>query len=62
MGALKLDKKRLSKEIKEALNVQDSAEVGLKTTTKQAEDMRQQLYTTEMNLATERQMVSDLKA
>ena len=52
----------MSKEIKEALNVQDSAEVGLKTTTKQAEDMRQQLYTTEMNLATERQMVSDLKA
>ena len=61
-GALKLDKERLSKEIKEAFKARDSAEAGLKTTMKQAEDMRQQLYTTEINLATERQMVSNLKA
>ena len=40
-GALKLDKEHLSKEVKEALKAQDSAEAGLKTTTKQAEDMRQ---------------------
>ena len=40
-GALKLDKEHLSKEVKEALKARDSAEAGLKTTTKQAEDMRQ---------------------
>ena len=40
-GALRLEKDRLNKEIKEALKAQDSAEAGLKTTTKQAEDMRQ---------------------
>ena len=40
-GALKLDKEHLSKEVKEALKARDSAEAGLKTTMKQAEDMRQ---------------------
>ena len=62
MGALKLEKDRLNKEIKEALKARDSAEAGLKTTTKQAEDMRQQLHQSKINLATEKQMVSDLKA
>ena len=62
MGALILDKDRLNKEVKEALKAQASAKAGLKTTTKQAEDMRQQLHTVETNLATKRQMVSDLKA
>ena len=61
-GALILDKDRLNKEVKEALKAQASAEAGLRTTTKQAEEMRQQLHTAEINLATERQMVSDLKA
>ena len=40
-GALRLEKERLSKEIKEVFKARDSAEAGLKTTTKQAEDMRQ---------------------
>ena len=61
-GALILDKDRLNKEVKEALKAQASAEAGLKTITKQAEDMRQQLHTAEINLATEREMVSDMKA
>ena len=43
-GALKLEKERLNKEIKETFKAQDSAEAGLKTTTKQAKDMRQQLH------------------
>ena len=53
-GALKLEKERLSKEIKEAFKARDSAEAGLQTTTKQAEDMRQQLHLSEINLATEK--------
>ena len=61
-GALRLKKERLSKEIKEAFKARDSAETGLKTTTKQAEDMRQQLHLSKINLVTEKQMVSDLKA
>ena len=40
-GALRLEKKRLGKEIKEALKARDNAEASLKTTTKQAEDMHQ---------------------
>ena len=40
VGALKLEKERLSEKIKEAFKARDSAEAGLKTTTKQAEDMR----------------------
>ena len=61
-GALRLEKERLGKEIKKAFKARDSAEVDLKTTTKQAEDIRQQLHLSEINLATEKQMVSDLKA
>ena len=62
VGALILDKDCLNKEVKKALKAQASAKAGLKTTTKQTEDMRQQLYTVEINLATKRKMVSDLKA
>ena len=61
-SVLRLEKDRLSKEIKEALKARDNAEAGLKTTTKQAEDLRQQLHQSEINLVTEKQMVSDLKA
>ena len=53
-GTLKLEKERLNKEIKEAFKARDSAEAGLKTTTKQAEDMRQQLHLSEINLATKK--------
>ena len=54
MGALKLEKERLNEKIKEAFKAQDSAKAGLKTTTKQAEDMCQQLHLSEINLATEK--------
>ena len=40
-GALKLEKERLNEKIKEAFKARDSAEAGLKTITKQAEDMCQ---------------------
>ena len=60
-GALKLERDHLSEKIKEVFKAQDSVGAGLKNTTKQAEDMRQQLHLSEINLATEKQMVSDLK-
>ncbi|XP_050259821.1 uncharacterized protein LOC126704871 [Quercus robur] len=59
---LRLEKDRLGSEVKEAQKARASAEAGFKTTTKQAEDLRQQLHLSEINLATEKQMVSDLKA
>ena len=39
-----------------------SVEAGLKSAEKQAEDQSQKLHVTEINLATEKQVVLDLKA
>ena len=47
--------------MKQALRDKDSAEAGLKTTERQAEDLRKELYYCEINLATEKQMVTDLR-
>ena len=41
--------------------MRDSAETGLKTTEKQFEDIRKQLYYNEINLATEKQLVTELR-
>ena len=48
--------------MKEAKKNHASAEAGLKNATKQAEDLRLQLHQFEENLATEKQVVSDLKS
>ena len=40
VGVLKLEKESLSEKIKEAIKAWDSAEAGLKTTMRQAEDIR----------------------
>ena len=47
--------------MKEALRARDSAEAGLKTTEKQVEDIRKELHYCEINLATEKQMVTELR-
>ena len=47
--------------MKNALRQRDSAEVGLKTTEKQVEDIRKELHYCEINLATEKQMVTELR-
>ena len=52
----------MSEKVKEAIQARNSAEAGLKTTKRQAEDMRQKLHVTEINLAIEKQSVLDLKA
>ena len=59
--ALRLEKECLNEKVKEAIKAWDNTEAGLKTTTRQAEDMRQQLHITEINLATEKKAVLDLK-
>ena len=49
------------KQVKQALRDKDSAEAGLKTTERQAEDLRKELHYCEINLATEKQMVTELR-
>ena len=46
--------------LKEAVRERDSAEVGLKTTERQFEEVRKELHYSEINLATEKQMVTEL--
>ena len=48
-------------QVKQALSDKDSAEASLKTTERQAEDLRKKLHYCEINLATERQMVTNLR-
>ena len=45
LGALKEKQSKLAEQLKEAVRARDSAEVGLKTTEKQVEDLRKQLHT-----------------
>ena len=45
LGALKENHSKLAEQLKEAVRVRDSAEVGLKTTEKQFEDIRKQFTT-----------------
>ena len=49
----------MAKQVKEAVRARDSTEVGLKTAEKQFEDIRKQLHYTKINLATEKQLVTE---
>ena len=51
----------MAEEVKQALKAKASAEAGLKTTERQAEDLRGELHHCEINLATEKQLVKDLR-
>ena len=51
----------MAEEVKQALKEKASAEAGLKTTERQAEDVCKELHYCEINLATEKQMVKDLR-
>ena len=50
----------MAEQLKEAVKARDSAKVSLKTTEKQFEDIRKQLHYSEINLATEKQLVTEL--
>ena len=60
LGTLKENHSKMAEQLKEAVRARNSAEVGLKTTEKQFEDIRKQLHYTEINLATEKQLVTKL--
>ena len=50
----------MAEEVKQALKAKASVEAGLKTTERQAEDLRGKLHHCEINLSTEKQLVKDL--
>ena len=51
----------MAEQVKQALQEKANAETGLKTTEKQAEGLRKELHYCKINLATEKQMVKDLR-
>ena len=61
LGALNEKHAKMVEQLKEAVRVRDNAEAGLRTTEKQFEDMRKQLHYTEINLAIEKQLVTELR-
>ena len=61
LGVLKEKQAKMAEQVKEALRARDSTEAGLKTTEKQVEDIRKELHYSEINLATEKQMVTKLR-
>ena len=60
LGTLKENHSKMAEQLKVAIRARDSAEAGLKTTEKQFEDIRKQLHYNEINLATEKQLVTEL--
>ena len=61
LGALKDKQAQMAEEVKQALKAKASVEAGLKTTERQAEYLRGELHHCEINLATEKQLVKDLR-
>ena len=62
LGTVNHEKTQLTEKLKAAESACQSAEAGLKTAKAQTEDQHKQLYTTQMNLATEKTAALDLKA
>ena len=62
LRALKEEHVQLSKKLKEADKARLSVEAGLKTIERQMKDQWQKLHITEIDLATEKQVVLDLRA
>ena len=61
LEALKQEQAELSEKLKEANKARLSAEVDLKTVERQAEDQHKKLHLTKIDLATQRQLVIELK-
>ena len=61
LGVANHEKTQLAEKLKAVESVRQSVEVGLKNAETQAEDQHKELYTTQLNLATEQTAVLDLK-
>ena len=60
LGALKDKQAQMAEQVKQDFRDKDSAEADLKITERQAEDLRKELHYCEINLATEKQIVTEL--
>ena len=61
LGILKEKHAKMAEQLKEAIRARDSAEASLETTERQFEEVRKELHYSEINLATEKQMVTELR-
>ena len=61
LGALKEKQAKMTEQLKDAIRAKDSAEAGLKTTKRQFKEIRKELHYFKINLATEKQMVTELR-
>ena len=61
LGALKEKQAKMAEQLKDAVRVRDNVEAGLKTTERQFEEVRKELHYSEINLAMEKQMVTELR-
>ena len=61
LGALKEKQTKMAEQLKEVVRARDSAEAGLKTTERQFKEVCKELHYSEINLATEKQMVTELR-
>ena len=62
LGMANHEKTQLAEKLKVVESGQKSAEAGLKSAETQVEDQRKELYTTQLNLASEKAAVLDLKS
>ena len=61
LGVLKENHTKMAEQLKEAVRARDNAEAGLKTPKRQFEEVCKNLHYTEINLATEKQIVTELR-
>ena len=61
LGALKENHTKMAEQLKEAVRARDSAEAGLKTMERQFEEVCKQLHYIEINMAAEKQLVTELR-
>ena len=61
LSALKEKHAKMAEQLKEAVRARDNAEAGLKMTERQFEDVCKELHYSEINLATEKQMMTELR-
>ena len=61
VGALKENQAKLAEQLKDAVRARDSSKSSLKNAEMQAEEQRKQLHYFQINLATEKQLVKELR-
>ena len=61
LGALKENQAKLAEQLKDAVRARDSSKSSLKNAEMQAEEQRKQLHYFQINLATEKQLVKELR-